>query len=80
MRMSMKCFPGAWHRSGLDNRALLDASGANSDTTDSAAGHPHPHSLKIRLEATLRPTGDVKADAAFFLRLSPAGNPGSHGG
>ena len=67
---------------GLD---LLDESGLdgldrNEDTLGAAVGGPDADLLQVRAELTGGDRGDVRANAAAFLRLTLAVNDGSHSG
>ena len=63
-------FPSAARR--LGDEAFFDRGGGNADVADFAAGHERLHALQVHMELALGDGGDVRADAAGFLRLTRA--------
>jgi hypothetical protein len=69
LRLGFFFFPGAPR--GFDDQAALESVGRDPDVADFAVDE-RLHALEIRHELALRNGGDVRADAAFFLRLAAA--------
>jgi len=56
----------------LGDETFFDRGGGDADVADFAAGHERLHALQIHMELALGDGGDVRADAAGFLRFTRA--------
>ena len=63
-------FPSALGRFG--HETFLERARGNADVADFAAGQQRLHALQVHMELALGDGGDVRADAAGFLRLTTA--------
>ena len=68
LRLRCFLFPSALRR--LGDESIFDGAGGDADVADFAVGQLRLHALQIHMELALGDGGDVRADAAAFLRFA----------